>query len=575
MSDLTGKLIAGRYRVIEFIGRGGMAEVYKVWDSRRNTALAMKLLHADLALDRAFLRRFHREAETLSRLQHPNIVRFYGLEQEGEQSFMLMDFIEGNSLKQVIFNANGPLPIQQTLDIMRQLCQALQFAHYEGFVHADVKPSNVLIDRAGRVMLNDFGIARMAQSTTATMGGAGTPAYMSPEQARGEKPTPQSDIYSAGVLLYEMLTGERPFSGDRSEAHGTADDRVRWEQINLEPPPPRELNPHVGTAIEAVALRALAKDPGRRYSGALELAEALAGAADTRTGDALQVGAPAVPGEPLRPGHAGAAATTRRAAGWPIPRAALAGIAILGLMIAFLANRPQLFGGVPAAPAETATGAAATIPGQAAATMTFVPVGTLTATVTALPSATSTPGVPMVRARDLGVNCRYGPGVEWEGVSALATGSQVEIIGKDKEFNYNWWQVDDPLNPGEVCWVALSVTDASGNLTVVPLVEAPPAEVTDISVSAEPTFTACGQENPVSFTGRIAMNGPAEVSYQWEITGGVDRTVGPLMLVFDTFGQKSFLFPETYAADCGSYLVTLRVLEPAEATAQQELRLPP
>src|SRR3989337_1882181 len=118
MSDLSGQLIAGRYRVAEFIGRGGMAEVYKVWDTRRNTALAMKLLHADLALDRALLRRFQREAETLARLQHPNIVRFYGLEQDGEQSFMLMDFIEGKSLKQLIFNANGPLPFDQVLDIM-------------------------------------------------------------------------------------------------------------------------------------------------------------------------------------------------------------------------------------------------------------------------------------------------------------------------------------------------------------------------------------------------------------------------------------------------------------------------
>src|SRR3990172_10364644 len=113
MSDLTGKVIAGRYRVIEFIGRGGMAEVYKVWDSRRNTTLAMKLLHADLALDRAFLRRFHREADVLARLQHPNIVRLYGLEQDGEQSFMLMDFIDGRSLKQLIFNAGGPLPLGQ------------------------------------------------------------------------------------------------------------------------------------------------------------------------------------------------------------------------------------------------------------------------------------------------------------------------------------------------------------------------------------------------------------------------------------------------------------------------------
>src|SRR3990172_5157132 len=117
MSDLTGKVIADRYRVEEFIGRGGMAEVYKVWDTRRSTTLAMKLLHADLALDRAWLRQFNREAETLARLQHPNIVRFYGLGQDGEQIFMLIDYIDGRSLKQQIFSANGPLPLEQVLNI--------------------------------------------------------------------------------------------------------------------------------------------------------------------------------------------------------------------------------------------------------------------------------------------------------------------------------------------------------------------------------------------------------------------------------------------------------------------------
>src|SRR3989304_4919086 len=173
MQDLVGKTLLHRYRVEALIGRGGMAEVYKVWDNERTTHLALKLLREDIAQDYQFIRRFQREAQTLARLQHPNIVRFYGLEQDGEQSFMLMDFIEGKSLKQLIFNANGPLPFDQVLDIMRQLCQALQYAHYEGFIHADVKPGNILIDKSGRGMLNDFGIARMAEPTTTTMAGAG------------------------------------------------------------------------------------------------------------------------------------------------------------------------------------------------------------------------------------------------------------------------------------------------------------------------------------------------------------------------------------------------------------------
>ena len=160
MDDLIGKTLAGRYRVEAFLGKGGMAEVYKVWDAHRSSYLAMKLLHEDLALDNVFLRRFKREAQTLARLQHPNIVRFYGLEQEGRQVFMLIDYVDGESLKHKIFDAHGPLPFDQIMDIMGPLCQALQYAHNEGLVHADVKPGNIMIDKTGRVLLSDFGIAR-------------------------------------------------------------------------------------------------------------------------------------------------------------------------------------------------------------------------------------------------------------------------------------------------------------------------------------------------------------------------------------------------------------------------------
>ena len=275
MADLIGKTLAKRYRVDESVGRGGMAEVYKVWDMRRSTFLAMKLLHADLALDRVFLRRFQREAQTLARLQHPNIVRFYGMEQDDRLVFMLMDYIEGESLKIKIFDANGPMPPEQVLVIMRAMCQALHYAHSEGYVHSDVKPGNILIDKTGRVMLSDFGVARMTEAATATMVGAGTPAYMSPEQARGENPTPESDIYSLGIVLFEMLTGERPFTGEHAKTGGSTGEKVRWEQKNLRPPSPRKFNPQISTELEAVVLRALEKDPRQRFDSALSLLQAL------------------------------------------------------------------------------------------------------------------------------------------------------------------------------------------------------------------------------------------------------------------------------------------------------------
>ena len=209
MAELLGRIIKNRYRVDKSLGRGGMAEVYKVWDMERNATLAMKVLHEDLALDNAFLRRFQREAQTLRALQHPNIVRFYELEQDGRLAFILMDYVEGESFKHKIFDAHGPMPFDQISAVMRPLCQALEYAHKQGFTHSDVKPGNIMLDNHGRVMLMDFGIARMTKSATVTMLGVGTPAYMSPEQARGNPPSPQSDIYAVGDRPLRNVDGRK------------------------------------------------------------------------------------------------------------------------------------------------------------------------------------------------------------------------------------------------------------------------------------------------------------------------------------------------------------------------------
>jgi len=276
MVSLTGKILKNRYQVNEFLGRGGMAEVYKVWDSKRMTFLAMKVLHEDLALDRVFMRRFQREAQTLAKLQHPNIVRFYGLEQEGRQAFMLLDFIEGETLKHKIFDAAGPMPIRDIRKALRSLCGALQFAHSDGLVHCDIKPGNIMIDQHGKVLLSDFGIARMSDAATATMVGMGTPAYMAPEQARGLDPVRQTDIYALGIVLFEMLTGgERPFTGEQAQTTGSTSEMVRWEQMNLKPPSPRKWNPSISSELEDVVLRCLEKDPQRRYLTALDIINAL------------------------------------------------------------------------------------------------------------------------------------------------------------------------------------------------------------------------------------------------------------------------------------------------------------
>ena len=266
MDDIIGKIIAERYRVESFLGKGGMAEVYKVWDQKRSVYLALKILHADLAEDIVFLRRFKREAQTLAKLQHPNIVRFYGLEQADGLVFILMEYVEGTTLRKEIFETDKPLTMGRILQVMRPVCAALNYAHKSGFVHCDVKPANIMLHKNGSVYVADFGIARMTETATVTMVGAGTPAYMSPEQVRGETPIPQTDIYALGIILFEMLTGgERPFTGENAKTGGSTSEKIRWEQMCLVPPPPSKFNHLITPTMDRIILKCLEKEPKNRY----------------------------------------------------------------------------------------------------------------------------------------------------------------------------------------------------------------------------------------------------------------------------------------------------------------------
>ncbi len=277
MSSIIGRVIKGRYKVESAIGRGGMSEVFKVWDTERASYLALKLLLEDLALDPVFVRRFRREGQTLAQLQHPNIVRFYGLEQDDILAFILMDYVDGNNLKVEIFqNQKIGLALHRIVEVMRPVCSALHFAHNQGLVHCDMKPSNIMIDKNQEVLVTDFGVSRLTEATTATMVGIGTPAYMSPEQIRGENPTPQTDIYALGIVLYEMLTGgERPFIGDHSQITGNTSEKVRWEQQNLDPPTLRQYNPNIPLELDAMVMKCLEKDPQKRYGSTLKLLNTL------------------------------------------------------------------------------------------------------------------------------------------------------------------------------------------------------------------------------------------------------------------------------------------------------------
>ena len=284
-SNLIGQVLLKRYRVDAFVAAGKMGSVYRVWDLQRSAYLAMKVLHSDTADDPAAFSSFEREAQSLESLAHPNIVPFYGVHRTQAFDFLLEGFMDGPSLKDLLRQRQGaPLPVAEALIYLKALCAALGYAHHRGYVHCDIKPANVMLDSGGKVYLADFGIARHADSTTTTLAGAGTPAYMAPEQIRGESVGPATDIYALGVLLFELLTGRRPFRGETgaSGSPGTGSDaaeRVRLAHLTQPPPDPCQLNPHIPRALAGVVLRTLEKDPARRFASAPALFEAACAAA--------------------------------------------------------------------------------------------------------------------------------------------------------------------------------------------------------------------------------------------------------------------------------------------------------
>ncbi len=269
-----GKIIKGQYVIQDSLGKGGMGEVFRVYDRKRSVDVAMKVLVPDLAEDVPFVIRFKREAKTLASLKHPNIIQFYELVQEDDALFLIMDYIDGPTLKKEILRSSGkPMNYALILRVMRAMCIALHFVHSNHKVHCDVKPANIMLNKNGRVFLSDFGISQEVEgTTTSTMAGAGAPAYMAPEQIRGKNSTPQTDIYSLGIVLYEMLTGgNRPFMGERGSETATTKERVRWEKLHCDPISPRAYNPAISDALEAIVFKCLSIKPRDRFSSTLQL----------------------------------------------------------------------------------------------------------------------------------------------------------------------------------------------------------------------------------------------------------------------------------------------------------------
>lgn len=284
MGQVTvGKIILNQFRVDQYIASGGMSSVFRVWDLKRNVYLAMKVLSTDLAEDPSMLKRFRREARAMQKLVHPNIVPFYGLYDTEDFYFLLESFVDGPNLKDILKQSpNKTLSLQDTLIFIKAICAALGYAHTNGVVHCDIKPGNVMVDRGGNIYLADFGIARHADSSTTTMAGAGTAAYMAPEQIKGEPVTPETDIYALGIMVFEMLAGRRPFIGDQIDSDSKSDtlaERLRFAHLNVTPPRLQELRPDLPVSISGVLQKALNKEPGERFLTTMGFMNALCQAA--------------------------------------------------------------------------------------------------------------------------------------------------------------------------------------------------------------------------------------------------------------------------------------------------------
>lgn len=505
--DLIGQKF-GKYELVEYLGHGGMAEVYKAHQPGLDRYVAIKLMHRHLARTGDFVSRFRREARSIGQLQHTHILHVIDFDVENDVYYLVMDFIQGESLKEYL-EKEKKLSVDESLTLIMQMADAIEYAHQQGMIHRDIKPANIMFldDSHQHTLLADFGMARLQNDSGLTATGAivGTPAYMSPEATEGVQVDERADIYSLGVVLYEMVTGTTPYKGDTPLS-------VVVKQLSEPLPPPTQFNPDLPQAVEDVLLKALAKDPDERYQTATELKAALRG---------LQTQPPRV----ATTQHATEAAQPSLAppAFAPPPAKKNLGLLVTGVVLLVGLIGVMLFvflGGQPDSTASDNTATGATNPtATVAAVVAANPEPTATIAPTALPTTAPTPTAPIAEPTPAGP-----PPVG----SLRFAHNDVTLTG---DFVIQLNEIDPPrADQNYTLWL----TDDSGD-TVTSLVAALPVVNGRVEFAGSTNQTLLANYSRVVISLESAAAPPASISDEVVFTGLLPpEFLGPIRQVFIT-----------------------------------------